>query len=112
MYLQRHIEVASEAMKQCIGVCNRYRKKSTFSESLGKIVKRTNYDSYTPGMLDVQSHCRCEINLPLFSEEVHAELCYAESLLLKSILTFIEDETLVSFIRAGLKIRSCLASYK
>ena len=48
----------------------------------------------------------------LIAEEIHAELCYAEALLLKSMLTFIEDETLVSFIKAGLKIRSCFNSYK
>jgi hypothetical protein len=47
-----------------------------------------------------------------FAEEIHAELCYAEALLLKSMLTFVEDETLVSFIKAGLKIRSCYNSYK
>ena len=46
------------------------------------------------------------------TEEVHAELCYAESLLLKSMLTFVEDETLVSFVKAGLKIRTCFLSYK
>ncbi|XP_046407172.1 tetratricopeptide repeat protein 39B-like [Ischnura elegans] len=90
---QRHIEVASEALKQCMAVCNRHRKKSTLTDSLGKMVKRTNYDNYSP-------------------VEIHAELCYAESLLLKSMLTFIEDETLVSFIKAGLKIRSCYGSYK
>lgn len=89
----QHIEAASDALKQCITVCNRYRKKNTFSESLGKIVKKTNYDQYSP-------------------EEIHAELCYAEALLLKSMLTFVEDETLVSFIKAGLKIRSCFNSYK
>lgn len=48
----------------------------------------------------------------IIAEEVHAELCFAESLLLKALLSFIEDETLVSFIRAGLKIRSCFNSYK
>ncbi|KAF4527043.1 hypothetical protein B566_EDAN001591 [Ephemera danica] len=32
-----------------------------------------------------------------FEQEVHAELCYAESLLLKAMLTFIEDETLSFF---------------
>lgn len=46
------------------------------------------------------------------SDELHAELCFAESLLLKALLTFIEDETLVSFIKAGIKIRSCYNSYK
>ncbi|XP_068082309.1 tetratricopeptide repeat protein 39B isoform X2 [Anabrus simplex] len=90
---QQHIEVASEALKRCIGVCNRYRKKNTVTESIGKMVKKPNYDQYTP-------------------EEIHAELCYAEALLLKSMLTFVEDETLVSFIKAGLKIRSCFNSYK
>jgi len=46
------------------------------------------------------------------TDELHAELCFAEALLLKALLTFIEDETLVSFIRAGIKIRSCYNSYK
>ncbi|PSN57871.1 Tetratricopeptide repeat protein 39B [Blattella germanica] len=64
----QHIEAASEALKQCITVCNRYRKKNSISESLGKMVKKTNYDQYSP-------------------EEIHAELCYAEALLLKSMLT-------------------------
>lgn len=90
---QQHIEAASEALKQCIAVCSRYRKRNTISESLGKMVKKTNYDLYSP-------------------EEIHAELCYAEALLLKSMLTFVEDETLVSFIKAGLKIRLCFNSYK
>ncbi|XP_025408940.1 tetratricopeptide repeat protein 39B-like isoform X2 [Sipha flava] len=45
-------------------------------------------------------------------DELHAELCFAEALLLRALLTFIEDETLVSFIRAGIKIRSCYNSYK
>ncbi|XP_063219648.1 tetratricopeptide repeat protein 39B-like [Bacillus rossius redtenbacheri] len=90
---QGHIEAASDALKHCIAVCNKYRKKSTITESIGKMVKKTNYEQYT-------------------TEEIHAELCYAESLLLKSMLTFIEDETLVSFIKAGLKIRLCYNSYK
>lgn len=45
-------------------------------------------------------------------DELHAELCFAEALLLKALLTFIEDETLVSFIKAGIKIRTCYNSYK
>ena len=43
---------------------------------------------------------------------MHSELVYAECLLLRSILTFIQDENLVSFIKGGLKIRSCYQSYK
>ncbi|XP_070169153.1 tetratricopeptide repeat protein 39B [Polyergus mexicanus] len=90
---QKHIEKASETLKQCMSVCSKHRKHTTITQNIGKIVKRINYDAYT-------------------NEEVHAELCYAESLLLKSMLTFVEDETLVSFVKAGLKIRTCFLSYK
>ncbi|CAG9830629.1 unnamed protein product [Diabrotica balteata] len=90
---QQAIRAASKSLKQTMTVCNRYRKKNTISESLGKMVRKPNYDLYT-------------------QVEAHAELCHAESMLLKSMLTFIEDETLASFIKAGIKIRSCFNSYK
>lgn len=90
---QTYIKKASEALKRCINVCSKHRKYTTITQNIGKMVKKTNYDAYT-------------------IEEVHAELCYAESLLLKSVLTFVEDETLVSFVKAGLKIRTCFLSYK
>ncbi|XP_057654373.1 tetratricopeptide repeat protein 39B-like [Diorhabda carinulata] len=87
------IKEASRALKQTMNVCNRYRKKNTFGESLGKMVKKVNFELFS-------------------SIEAHAELCHAESSLLKSLLTFVEDETLASFIKAGIKIRSCFNSYK
>ncbi|KZC12619.1 Tetratricopeptide repeat protein 39B, partial [Dufourea novaeangliae] len=90
---QKHVEKAAAAVKQCMSVCLKQRKHVTLTQNIGKMVKKTNYDAYTV-------------------EEVHAELCYAESLLLKSMLTFVEDETLVSFVKAGLKIRTCFLSYK
>lgn len=90
---QQSIISASKALKQSLIVCNKYKKKNTIGESLGKMVKKTNFEQYT-------------------EEEAHAELCYAESLLLKAMLTFMEDETLSSFIKAGIKIRSCYNSYK
>ncbi|XP_062509254.1 tetratricopeptide repeat protein 39B-like isoform X2 [Corticium candelabrum] len=46
------------------------------------------------------------------SEELHSELVHAECLLLRALLSFIQDENLVSFIKGGLKIRSCFQSYK
>lgn len=88
-----HIMQASEALKLCLNVCNRFRKKNTISESIGKTFKKTNYDNFT-------------------ELEVHAELCSAEALLLKALLTFIEDETLSSMIKGGMKIRTCFNSYK
>lgn len=54
-----------------------------------------------------------QINYDHYTEmEIHAELCSAEALLLKALLTFIEDETLASFIKGGIKIRTCFNSYK
>ncbi|XP_046620385.1 tetratricopeptide repeat protein 39B-like [Neodiprion virginianus] len=90
---QKHIEKAAETLKQCMSVCQKHRRKNTIAQNIGKIVKKANYDSYTP-------------------EELHAELCYAEALLIKSLLTFMEDETLVSFVKAGFKIRTCYLSFK
>ncbi|XP_015122765.1 tetratricopeptide repeat protein 39B [Diachasma alloeum] len=90
---QQSIAKASETLKQCMNVCAKQRRHVTLTQNIGKMVKRTNYDIYT-------------------DEEVHAELCYAESLLLKAMLTFVEDETLVSFVKAGLKIRTCFLIYK
>ncbi|NP_001153334.1 tetratricopeptide repeat domain 39B isoform X1 [Nasonia vitripennis] len=90
---RKHTEKASEALKQCMAVCSKHRRHTTTMQNIGKMVKKTNYDSYT-------------------IVEIHAELCYAESLLLKAMLTFVEDETLVSFVKAGLKIRTCFLLYK
>lgn len=90
---QKYIEKASETLKNSMSVCSKLRKHTSITQNIGKMVKKINYDTYT-------------------NEEVHAELCYAEMLLLKSMLTFVEDETLVSFVKAGLKIRTCFLSYK
>jgi len=92
-FQQDHIRTASDQLRNCVNVCESMRRKVSITEALGKMVKRPNYNSYT-------------------ATELHAELCYAEALLLKSLLTFVEDETLMTFIKAGLKIRSCYNSYK
>lgn len=100
MYLQaimtfepKDIELAIESLKQSVDVCNKFRKKNTIGESIGKMVKKTDYNN-------------------LSKEEIHAELCYAECLLLRAVLTFMEDETLISFLKGGMKIRACYQSYK
>jgi len=48
---QESICSASDALKNCMNVCNQYRRKNTFTETIGKMVKRPNYDTYTPGMI-------------------------------------------------------------
>jgi len=44
--------------------------------------------------------------------QIHAELCYAECLLLRALLSFMKDENLVGFIKGSLKIKECYSLYK
>lgn len=91
---QKHIEEASRTLTDACETISRFRKKSGgLVDSLGKILRKPDYDSYTDA-------------------EVHAELCFAEVLLLKAVLTLCEDETLVSFVKAGLKVRTCYQSFR
>ena len=97
---QDRIESAIETINRTCDTIAGFRKKSSggvaLVESLGKLVKKpttADYNQYT-------------------DTEVHAELCYAEVLLLQAVLTACEDENLVSFIKAGLKIRSCFQSFR
>ncbi|XP_059145816.1 tetratricopeptide repeat protein 39B-like isoform X2 [Physella acuta] len=87
------IELAIEAIKKSVIVCNQVRKKSSFMSSLSKFASKNDYNGYT-------------------EEEIHAELCYAECLLVRACLTFIQDENLISFIKGGLKIRESYKIYK
>ncbi|CRL02968.1 CLUMA_CG016255, isoform A [Clunio marinus] len=89
---QQHIESAVVAIKQSIEICNKYRRKTTMSEYIGKPFRKAKFESFT------------EI-------EAHAELCSAEALLLKALLTFIEDESFSSMIKGGIKIKACFNSY-
>ena len=40
-------------------------------------------------------------------DELHAKLVYAEALLIRALLTFIQDQGLFSFISGALKIKEC-----
>uniref|UniRef100_A0A1B0A8B7 Tetratricopeptide repeat protein 39B n=1 Tax=Glossina pallidipes TaxID=7398 RepID=A0A1B0A8B7_GLOPL len=88
-----HILQAGDELQSCLDICQKYRRKNTISESIGKKIKRTAY--YT-----------------LSDMEAHAELCMAEALLLKALLIFAEDESLTTLIKCGVKIRHCYNIYK
>uniref|UniRef100_A0A8C9TA09 Tetratricopeptide repeat protein 39B n=1 Tax=Scleropages formosus TaxID=113540 RepID=A0A8C9TA09_SCLFO len=45
------------------------------------------------------------------TEEMHAEICYAETLMQKAALSFVEDESMISFLKAGIKIRTSYLMY-
>ncbi|XP_037094814.1 tetratricopeptide repeat protein 39B-like isoform X2 [Pollicipes pollicipes] len=89
----RDIEAAVEVLRASVEVCNRARRKSTLGETVTKMVKKPDYRLYT-------------------EEEAHAELCYAECLLLRAVLNFVEDETLISLVRGGLKVKTCYTCYR
>ena len=91
---QERIEKASTVLSQSLATIDRFRRKSGgLVDALGKMVGRKDYNGYT-------------------EMEMHAELVYAEVLLLKALLTVCEDETLVSFVKAGLKVRQCYLSFR
>ena len=48
----------------------------------------------------------------LSTAEVHAEICYAECLLERAMLMFVQDENLISFIKGSLKVKECYGCYK
>ncbi|XP_013794256.2 tetratricopeptide repeat protein 39A-like isoform X2 [Limulus polyphemus] len=84
------IDLAMDALKQAVKVSQRYRKKVS---TVSRIFHRPDYNTYT-------------------EVEVHAELIYAECLLMNAILTFVYDQSLLTFLKGGIRIRSCYQSYK
>lgn len=44
--------------------------------------------------------------------EAHAELCYAEALLLQAAMTIMEGEDLTGLIKGTIKVKNCYNSYK
>ncbi|CAH0401983.1 unnamed protein product [Chilo suppressalis] len=87
------ISRALAALKICITLCNQHRRNYTLVESIGTIIKKPNYSTYT-------------------DMEAHAELCYAEALLLQAAMTIMEGEDLTGLIKGTIKVKNCYNSYK
>eukprot|EP00112_Aurelia_sp_Birch-Aquarium-sp1_P009460 Seg2074.6 transcript_id=Seg2074.6/GoldUCD/mRNA.D3Y31 product="Tetratricopeptide repeat protein 39B" protein_id=Seg2074.6/GoldUCD/D3Y31 len=92
-YEAEAIETACKSVKRSLAVCNKYRRSQTWTETLYNFVGKPHFSDYS-------------------EVEVHAELCYAECLLERAILTFIQDENLISFIKGGLKIKHAYSLYR
>ncbi|XP_006864567.1 PREDICTED: tetratricopeptide repeat protein 39B [Chrysochloris asiatica] len=90
---QQDIQNGISAMKDALQTCQRYRKKCTVVESFSSLLSRGSLEQLT-------------------EEEMHAEICYAECLLQKAALTFVQDENMINFIKGGLKIRTSYQIYK
>eukprot|EP00111_Clytia_hemisphaerica_P020814 TCONS_00061384-protein len=87
------IALAYEKVKDASILCDKYRKKYSWGETIQSFVSKQSYNDFT-------------------EEELHAELCYAECLLEWALLTFIQDENLMSFIKGGLKIKNAYGIYR
>ncbi|KAM9329016.1 tetratricopeptide repeat protein 39B [Gastrophryne carolinensis] len=87
------IQLGISTMKEALQTCQRFRKRNSVVESLSNLVSKQTGDQ-------------------LSEEEMHAELCYAECLLQKAALTFVQDENMINFIKGGLKIRTSHQIYK
>ncbi|KAJ0006131.1 hypothetical protein NQD34_013404 [Periophthalmus magnuspinnatus] len=85
---QRDIQAAMSTIKEALNTCHRFRKRNSMVGSL--LSKQSN----------------------LQEEEMHVELCYADCLLQKATLTFVQDENMISFIKGGIKIRTSYQIYK
>uniref|UniRef100_A0A8C6C5M2 Tetratricopeptide repeat protein 39B n=1 Tax=Monodon monoceros TaxID=40151 RepID=A0A8C6C5M2_MONMO len=90
---QQDIQNGISAMKDALQTCQKYRKKCTVIESFSSLLSRGSLEQLT-------------------EEEMHAEICYAECLLQKAALTFVQDENMINFIKGGLKIRTSYQIYK
>ncbi|KAM3857737.1 tetratricopeptide repeat protein 39B [Diretmus argenteus] len=87
----KDIQTAMATIKDALQTCQRFRKRNSVVGSLSSLVSK-------------QSN--------LQEEEMHAEICYAECLLQKATLTFVQDENMISFIKGGIKIRTSYQIYK
>ncbi|KAH0618627.1 hypothetical protein JD844_018008 [Phrynosoma platyrhinos] len=87
------IQNAGNTMKEAQAICQKFRKKSTVADSFTNLVHRHNLNRLT-------------------EEEIHAEICYAECLLQRAALTFLQDENMISFVKGSIKIRNSYRIYR
>lgn len=88
----KDMDLAMASLRDSLQTCQRFRKKIGLVETFTNFWYRQPSDNMT-------------------EEELHAELCYAEVLLQKAALTFL-DESLISFIKGGMRIRNSYQIYK
>ncbi|XP_061685703.1 tetratricopeptide repeat protein 39B-like [Syngnathoides biaculeatus] len=88
----KDMNVAMESLSDALLTCQRFRKKMGIMETLANLWYRQTPETLT-------------------EEEMHAELCYAEVLLQKAALTFL-DETIIGFIKGGMRIRNSYQIFK
>ncbi|XP_061100889.1 tetratricopeptide repeat protein 39B-like isoform X2 [Conger conger] len=87
------IQNAMASLKESLQTCQRFRRKHSVFETITSLFFTQTAQRLT-------------------EDEMHAEICYAECLLHKAALTFLEDETMIGFIKSGIKIRASYQIFK
>ncbi|XP_056426421.1 tetratricopeptide repeat protein 39A-like isoform X2 [Hyla sarda] len=77
---------AGQVMKQAQEICQRFRKKTS-------LISKSGAETYT-------------------EVEAHAEVCFAECLLQRAALIFLQDENMINFIKGGMKVRNSYLIYR
>ncbi|XP_073443600.1 tetratricopeptide repeat protein 39A-like [Dendrobates tinctorius] len=80
------ISNAGQVMKQAQDICQRFRKKTS-------LINKSGSETFT-------------------EVEAHAEVCFAECLLQRAALIFLQDENMINFIKGGMKVRSSYVIYR
>uniref|UniRef100_A0A8D1YEB4 Tetratricopeptide repeat protein 39B n=1 Tax=Sus scrofa TaxID=9823 RepID=A0A8D1YEB4_PIG len=85
------IDIGLTAAKEALRTCNNFRRKSRMM-SLSHLVSKQG--------------------IKAIEEELHAEVCYAECLILKSTVMFIQDDSVLSLLKSGINIGLSYQIYK
>ncbi|XP_029362593.1 tetratricopeptide repeat protein 39B-like [Echeneis naucrates] len=88
----KDVDAAMTSLRESLQTCQRFRRKTGIVETLTNLWYRQPAERLT-------------------EDEMHAELCYAEVLLQKAALTFL-DESIIGFIKGGMRIRSSYQIFK
>ncbi|XP_008562862.1 PREDICTED: tetratricopeptide repeat protein 39B-like [Galeopterus variegatus] len=86
------IQVGMTAAKEALKTCNNFRRKPRIM-TLSRLVSRQGIKA-------------------IKEEELHAEVCYAECLILKASIAFTQDDSILSFLKSGVSIGSSYEIYK
>jgi hypothetical protein len=102
---QDDVQLALAQLNRTSSLCNRLRKKPRLVKQLASWFKRKP-------KLPFISPEKNQEDEDLVLNSYHTDLIYAESLLLRAVLTLISDESLLSLIKCSLNIRSAFLVYK
>ncbi|XP_004410054.1 PREDICTED: tetratricopeptide repeat protein 39B-like [Odobenus rosmarus divergens] len=86
------LQIGMTATKEALKTCNSFRRKSRMT-SFSHLVSKQGIKA-------------------IKEEELHVEVCYAECLILKSTITFIQDDSMFGFLKSAINIGLSYQIYK